>query len=214
MNIDNLKYMTLGLYAIGVKDTKNDRFCGLIVDALMPFIPSPATIVVSIRNTCYSCEQILKSKQFSVSVLGQNTDPKVFAALGYQTGKNCDKWKDLDYFEQNGLPFLSEAIQIMSAKVIEHYQVDAYTLIVARIENEKILNTDLPLTYAQYQTSLKNKVVEIFNNKKKGKNMKEKWICKVCGYEYDGDVPFEELPEDWTCPLCGVGKDQFEKVEQ
>ena len=49
-----------------------------------------------------------------------------------------------------------------------------------------------------------------------------KYICDVCGYEYDpaaGDpdngiapgTPFESLPEDWTCPLCGVGKDQLTK---
>jgi rubredoxin len=47
-----------------------------------------------------------------------------------------------------------------------------------------------------------------------------KYICDVCGYEYDpavGDpdngIPagteFEQLPDDWVCPLCGVGKDQF-----
>ena len=48
-----------------------------------------------------------------------------------------------------------------------------------------------------------------------------KYVCTVCGYEYDstkGDpdngIPagtlFEELPEDWVCPLCSVGKDMFE----
>ena len=47
-----------------------------------------------------------------------------------------------------------------------------------------------------------------------------KYICDVCGYEYDPEVgdpdngiaagtAFEDLPADWTCPLCGVGKDQF-----
>jgi rubredoxin len=47
-----------------------------------------------------------------------------------------------------------------------------------------------------------------------------KYVCDVCGYEYDpalGDpdhgVPpgtvWEEVPEEWLCPLCGVGKDQF-----
>ena len=35
------------------------------------------------------------------------------------------------------------------------------------------------------------------------------YVCGACGYEYDGDTPFEELPEDWVCPLCGVGKDEF-----
>ena len=48
----------------------------------------------------------------------------------------------------------------------------------------------------------------------------KKYVCEVCGWEYDeavGDpennIPagtkFEDLPEDFVCPLCGVGKDQF-----
>jgi len=36
-----------------------------------------------------------------------------------------------------------------------------------------------------------------------------KWVCKPCGYVYEGAVPFEQLPEDWVCPLCGAGKDEF-----
>lgn len=37
-----------------------------------------------------------------------------------------------------------------------------------------------------------------------------KWVCKVCGYVYEGD----ELPEDYVWPLCGVGPEEFEKVEE
>ena len=36
-----------------------------------------------------------------------------------------------------------------------------------------------------------------------------KWVCKTCGYVYDGVTPFEDLPADWVCPLCGSGKDEF-----
>ena len=39
-----------------------------------------------------------------------------------------------------------------------------------------------------------------------------KYVCDVCGYEYDEQAegtPFAALPDDWTCPVCGVGKDQF-----
>lgn len=50
-----------------------------------------------------------------------------------------------------------------------------------------------------------------------------KYVCEVCGWEYDeelgsaeNDIPagtkFEELPEDFSCPLCGVGKDQFSEA--
>ncbi len=52
----------------------------------------------------------------------------------------------------------------------------------------------------------------------------DKYICTVCGYEYDpavGDpehgvepgTPFDQLPEDWVCPLCTITKDAFQKVE-
>jgi len=50
-----------------------------------------------------------------------------------------------------------------------------------------------------------------------------KWICDICGWEYDpakGDpdneidpgTPFEDLPDDWVCPECGAGKDMFSKM--
>ena len=51
-----------------------------------------------------------------------------------------------------------------------------------------------------------------------------KYVCTVCGWEYDeelGDAEngiepgtkFEDLGDDFVCPLCGVGKDDFEKAE-
>ena len=43
-----------------------------------------------------------------------------------------------------------------------------------------------------------------------------KYICEVCGYEYDEEaqgVKWEDLPEDYECPLCGVGPDLFEEQE-
>ena len=50
----------------------------------------------------------------------------------------------------------------------------------------------------------------------------KKYICTVCGYEYDpvvgvpdnGVAPgtaWEDVPEDWLCPLCSLGKDVFEE---
>lgn len=47
-----------------------------------------------------------------------------------------------------------------------------------------------------------------------------KYICDVCGWEYDeekGDeslgialgTAFDDLPEDFVCPLCDVGKEMF-----
>ncbi|MDD2361357.1 MAG: rubredoxin [Oscillospiraceae bacterium] len=52
----------------------------------------------------------------------------------------------------------------------------------------------------------------------------KKYVCSVCGYEYDPSVgveeqgiapgvAFEDLPEDFVCPVCGVGKDMFDPAE-
>jgi rubredoxin len=39
-----------------------------------------------------------------------------------------------------------------------------------------------------------------------------KYVCNLCGYEYDGsDGPFEGLADDWVCPLCGAPKSDFTK---
>ena len=37
---------------------------------------------------------------------------------------------------------------------------------------------------------------------------KKGYVCKVCGYVYEGD----ELPADFICPLCKHGAADFEPV--
>ena len=52
-----------------------------------------------------------------------------------------------------------------------------------------------------------------------------RYICELCGYEYDpisGDeehgiapgTDFEDLGENWVCPLCAADKDDFEAIEE
>ena len=57
---------------------------------------------------------------------------------------------------------------------------------------------------AQELCGLEEVAAEAQPEEKKAK----KYICTVCGYEHEG-----ELPEDFECPLCGVGPDLFELME-
>ena len=47
-----------------------------------------------------------------------------------------------------------------------------------------------------------------------------KYVCDICGYEYDEDegapesgvdpgTKWENVKADFTCPVCGVGKSEF-----
>jgi rubredoxin len=47
-----------------------------------------------------------------------------------------------------------------------------------------------------------------------------KFVCTVCGYEYnpaaidpEGNIrsPFNDLPDNWVCPSCGAGKEKFKE---
>ena len=57
----------------------------------------------------------------------------------------------------------------------------------------------------------------------KKEDMIMKYVCEVCGCEYDEEAGYpeggiapgtkwEDVPEDFECPLCSVGKDQFSEV--
>ena len=41
------------------------------------------------------------------------------------------------------------------------------------------------------------------------KQKKVRWVCKICGYIYEG----ENLPDEFTCPLCKHGKEDFVREE-
>ena len=60
----------------------------------------------------------------------------------------------------------------------------------------------------------------MIQNKKKEYKIMQKYVCEVCGFQYDpekGDpvsgiapgTKWEDVPSDWLCPDCGVGKDAF-----
>ena len=53
------------------------------------------------------------------------------------------------------------------------------------------------MTYSYYHANVKPKP-----NQKKG------YVCKICGWVYDGDT----LPDDIVCPLCKHGANDFEKL--
>ena len=65
-----------------------------------------------------------------------------------------------------------------------------------------MLSGEPSVTYSYYFDHIKPKP-QPMQEKKRG------WVCKICGYFYEGD----ELPADFVCPLCKHGPEDFERVE-
>ena len=208
--------LTHGVYVLGTVD--GGRPVGSIVDAVMQAANKPLVIALSCHNRSYTKECIERSRRFSLSVLSQKVDPFVVANFGFQSSRDIDKWDNVDYFIDNGLPYLKNGLARLSAVVTQVIAYESNTLFLAQVENCDNLEEGEPLTYNNYRDYFKDEVIKSFNEYKQRKEKEKskmsdegkKWVCTVCEYVYDGDVPFEELPDDWACPVCGVGKDMFE----
>lgn len=213
--------LSYGLYVIGVK---NDfcEFGGCVVDALMQ-ISSGNTpqIAVSCMKNNNTPTMIEKYGKFTVSVLGRAVDPFVLSCFGFQSGKNSDKWAAVEHDFADGLPVLKKAVSYLACTVSKVIEADTHILFIADVTDAFNGENDEPLLYADYHKEYKDKALSAYKlHYSEGSNQEtvpaaasggEKWVCPVCGYVYDGEIPFEELPDDWKCPLCGVEKSRFTK---
>ena len=204
--------LTYGLYVVGVKN--GDSFGGCVVDAVMQTTVDPPTLVVSSNKCTRTNECIAETKEFTLSVLSEQTDPFIIANFGFQSCRAAEKWEKVPHHFLNGLPVLNGAAAYLHCRVTGVKELSTHTLFFCDVV-EAVDGEGRALSYTTYQECWKPKVMEAFQSgkcsftNKEGEKKMTKWVCKVCGYEYEG----EELPEDYVCPVCGVGVEEFEKVE-
>ncbi len=211
--------LSYGLYVIGVKNDAYE-FGGCVVDALIQVSGgSTPQIAVSCMRDNNTPAMMKKHGTFTVSVLGRKVDPFILSCFGFQSGKSADKWAAVEKDFADGLPVLKNAIAYLVCKVDKVIEADTHILFIADVTDAFNGEKDAPLLYADYHREYKEKALSAYKQhysegSDTGKapseeKIGEKWVCPVCGYVYDGEVPFEELPSDWKCPLCGVEKSRF-----
>ena len=199
MDLKALFKISHGVYVTGAKDEKG-RLIGSCVDSVMVIEVSPTQILVSMGKSSYTAQNVLKTKHMTLSVLPADAPDNLIQNFGMQSSKDSDKWSQSSYELVSDLPVLKEAVAAMDLKVSGIQETATHFVLLCDVIDAWPGTMKDPLIYQEYQ-----------NRKRKDEKMSEtkKWVCSVCGYIYDGEVPFEELPEDWVCPLCGEGKSAF-----
>ena len=198
--------LTYGLFMLTTTDGQKQNGC--IVNTVSMLTDNPKRIVVFVNKANYSEELLKKTGVFNVSVLTESAPFEIFKQFGFQSGRDTDKFAGGRYeVSANGLYYLPEyANAVLSAKVIDHYDYDTHMLFVAEVTEAKKLNDEKSVTYEYYQSNIKPKPQAAKSEEKSGKG---KWVCKICGYVYEGD----ELPADFTCPWCKHPAEDFERVK-
>ncbi len=191
------------------------RPVGCVANSAMQITSDPATVAVSVNKVNYTHACIQKTGYFSICVLGEKTDPKLIGNFGFRSSRDVDKFAETPYAVRGKLPVIDDCLCYFSCKVVKTMETATHTVFLGEVYDAEVLHGGTPMTYAYYHKVLKGKTSvnapTYVKEDKKGETG-ARYVCTVCGYEYDGDVPFEDLPEDWVCPLCGVGKDMFKKI--
>ncbi|MBE6125964.1 MAG: MBL fold metallo-hydrolase [Erysipelotrichaceae bacterium] len=195
--------LTYGLELLTTKFEGKDYGC-IINSAAQVADGEVKSMAISVINKNYTCELIKKTGEFNVSVFTESVPFKVFEHYGFQSGRNVDKFADVDYDTRlaNGIIYFPYHVNaVFGCKVVASFDLGKSTLFIADVVEARTLNREPSATYAFYHAHIKPK-------KKPAVEQKEGWRCKVCNYFYEG----AELPADFVCPLCNHGPEDFEYV--
>lgn len=230
MNTKALHKISYGLYVVGASDKEGGQLNAQIANTVIQVCSDPPTIAVCLNKENLTHDLIMESMAFSVSILALDTPLSFIGALGFKSGRDEDKLKNINYdLDITGAPVIDEnAVATLEARVISHSKAgNTHTLFVGEVVAAEVLKQEEPMTYAYYQQVKRGstpKTAPSYEAKAKQSDEEmAKYECLICGYVYDpeyGDpehgirpgTPFEKLPDDWTCPVCGASKGEFQKI--
>jgi flavin reductase (DIM6/NTAB) family NADH-FMN oxidoreductase RutF len=189
-----------GLYVVTSNDGRRDN--GLIVNTVSQVTNTPNRIAVAINKENYSHHVIEQTGIMNVNCLSTDAPFSVFENFGFRSGRSVDKFEGIEEMRSdNGLRFLPQYINaFFSLKVEDYVDLGTHGMFICSVVESRVITKKETMTYTYYQNNVKPKPE---TEGKKG------YVCKICGYVYEGD----ELPEDFVCPLCKHGAADFEPIE-
>ena len=195
--------LSYGLFVVTTREGEKDNGC--ITNTCIQVASNPNRLAIAVNKQNYTHDLIARTGVCNVCVLTEDAPFDLFQRFGFASGRDTDKFAGFSACKRtaNGLLAVTEAVNaVFSGRVAATVDCGSHTLFVLDILESEVLSKAPSVTYAYYFAHIKPKPQPKIEEK-------TKWVCKVCGYEYEG----EELPDDYTCPLCKHGKEDFEKVE-
>ena len=199
MDNNALFKLSYGLFVLTARQDGKDNGC--IVNTVMQITDDPKRVVVGVNKQNLTHDMILATGEFNVSVLSQEATFWFFEHYGFQSGRDVDKFANIpETRTQNGLRYVAACTNaVISGKVISTVDCGTHTLFIADVTEAKTLSQEKSMTYQYYFDQVKPKPQPV---------KAESWVCKICGYVYEG----AELPADYVCPWCKHGPEDFEKL--
>ena len=198
--------LSYGLFVLTANDDDKDNGC--IINTVCQVTSNPKRVTFAVNKANHTHYLILRNRRCNISILSEEATFPLFQRFGFSSGRDTDKFAGYTNYAYaaNGIPYITEATNaMMSLHIVSAEDMGTHTLFVADVTEAKVLSKVPSVTYQYYFDHIKPKA----QPKKAAAPAKKKWVCKICGYEYEGD----ELPADYVCPLCKHPAEDFELVE-
>lgn len=213
MNISALWKISYGMYALTAMD--GNRPTGCIINTAVQVTSQNPTIAVSLNRDNYTYDVIKQSGKFALSVLSEQTSQNVIARLGFCSGRDTDKFAGTDFKWEmrGGLPVITDnASAFITAEVLGSYEMETHFVILARVLDADVFSDAQPMTYKYYHEVIKGRAPKnapTYQAPEVETGEKEKWVCGICGYVYEGNL--QQEPDSFVCPVCKQSKSMFKK---
>ncbi len=203
-----LHNITYGLFVLSSRSKEKDNAC--ITNTLCQVAESPLLVSIAVNKSNYTNELIQESGIFNVSMISTSAKMDIFKRFGFVSGRNVDKFEDYENIKRasNGVFYITEnTCSFLSASVVQTVDVGSHWLYIAQVTEAKKLSAETPCSYSFYLSNIKGSRIGATNDQETKTEKKAIWVCKICGYVYEGDP----LPADFICPICKHGAGDFER---
>ena len=194
--------LSYGLFVLTAREEEKDNGC--IINTAAQLTVTPLRVSISVNKANYTHDMIINTKQFNVSILTESVPFSIFERFGFRSGRDTDKFEGFDSVGRtnNGVLYLTEHTNsVICVNVTHVHDYDTHSLFVGEVVQAFTLPGEPSVTYQYYFDHIKPKP-------QAPKEQKSGFICKICGYIYEGDI----LPDDYICPICKHGAVDFEKL--
>ena len=197
--------LSYGLFVLSAR--RGDKDNGCITNTGIQVTTNPNRIVIAVNKSNHTHNMVLETGRFTLSVLSEEAKFDLFQRFGFQSGRDADKFAGFESHtgkDADGIRYITQGTNAwLSCKVVSATDLGTHTLFLADVLDGGVLSSAPSATYSYYQAHIKPRP-----GAAPAAGGKKRWVCKVCGYVYEGD----ELPAGYTCPLCKHPASDFEPL--
>ena len=147
MDKNILRKLSYGVYAVSTLD--GERAVGCIANSIIQVTYD--TVAVSMNHDNFTHECMEKTGRFAISIFGEDIEMNTIAFLGFQSGRDRDKFTKIETINIDGLSVVKNSVGYLICELADKIDTETHTIFIGKITDGAVLDeTKVPMTYDYY----------------------------------------------------------------